>query len=173
MDFRYRRFSPIQAPSEAHFRGCRPFDASQIATAAVEQHRLLVNQQHLKQIWNTAGVVDGKDWMEWLKRLARELMRESPSQALRACCGLAEQHAPFGAELFNVAFVSCWTELYETYQVSSRGGATLSYAHVYTTGGPCCPGIERHTVTHGPGRSSRRPADSCRVYGTRRETSAN
>jgi serine/threonine-protein kinase mTOR len=44
-------------------------------------------------------------------------MKESPSQALRSCVTLAELYPPLGAELFNVAFVSCWTELYEQYQV--------------------------------------------------------
>jgi FKBP12-rapamycin complex-associated protein len=29
---------------------------------------------------------------------------------------LAEVHPPFARELFNVAFVSCWTELFENYQ---------------------------------------------------------
>lgn len=43
-------------------------------------------------------------------------MRESPCQAIRASRSLAEVHQPFAKELFNVAFVSCWTELYESYQ---------------------------------------------------------
>lgn len=43
-------------------------------------------------------------------------MGESPCQAVRASCALAEKHQPFAKELFNVAFVSCWTELYESYQ---------------------------------------------------------
>lgn len=92
-------------------------DASAIATVAPEQHRLMVNQQHLKQVWNTEGVVNPADWRNWLKRLGLEFMRESPSQALRSCAALAEVHVNFGQDLFNVAFVSCWTELYESYQV--------------------------------------------------------
>ncbi|KAJ9098776.1 hypothetical protein QFC19_006252 [Naganishia cerealis] len=91
-------------------------DASAIATVAPEQHRLMVNQQHLKQVWNTDGVVSPADWRNWLKRLGLEFMRESPSQALRSCAALAEVHVNFGQDLFNVAFVSCWTELYESYQ---------------------------------------------------------
>jgi phosphatidylinositol kinase/protein kinase (PI-3 family) len=77
----------------------------------------MVNQQHLKQVWNTDGVVNPADWRNWLKRLGLEFMRESPSQALRSCAALAEVHVNFGQDLFNVAFVSCWTELYESYQV--------------------------------------------------------
>jgi FKBP12-rapamycin complex-associated protein len=92
-------------------------DAGAIATVAPEQHRLMVNQQHLKQVWNTDGVTSPADWRNWLKRLGLEFMRESPSQALRSCAALAEVHVTFGQDLFNVAFVSCWTELYESYQV--------------------------------------------------------
>ncbi|GHJ88255.1 hypothetical protein NliqN6_4657 [Naganishia liquefaciens] len=91
-------------------------DASAIATVAPEQHRLMVNQQHLKQVWNTDGITSPADWRNWLKRLGLEFMRESPSQALRSCAALAEVHVTFGQDLFNVAFVSCWTELYESYQ---------------------------------------------------------
>lgn len=78
----------------------------------------MVNQQHLKQVWNTDGITSPADWRNWLKRLGLEFMRESPSQALRSCAALGEVHVTFGQDLFNVAFVSCWTELYESYQVS-------------------------------------------------------
>ena len=88
---------------------------------APEQHRLMVNQQHLKQVWNTDGITSPADWRNWLKRLGLEFMRESPSQALRSCAALAEVHVTFGQDLFNVAFVSCWTELYESYQVRFIG----------------------------------------------------
>ena len=43
-------------------------------------------------------------------------MRESPSHALRACRALADVYQPLAHELFNAAFVSCWTELYDKYQ---------------------------------------------------------
>lgn len=91
-------------------------EASQIAAAADVQGKLTVNQQHLKQVWNTAAVNSSSEWKTWLKRLGLELIRESPYQAIRACVGLAEVHPPSGQELFNVAFVSCWQELYEQYQ---------------------------------------------------------
>jgi FKBP12-rapamycin complex-associated protein len=86
-------------------------------SVAAEQAKLQVNQQQLKAAWDCSPVTSRAEWMEWIKRLGNELMRESPSQAIRASRNLSEVHAPFGKELFNVAFVSCWTELYESYQV--------------------------------------------------------
>jgi len=43
-------------------------------------------------------------------------MRESPCQAIRASRSLAEVHPPFAREMFNVAFVSCWTDLFGDYK---------------------------------------------------------
>ncbi len=51
-----------------------------------------------------------------MRRLSVELLKESPSHALRACAGLAGVYYPLAANLFNAAFVSCWTELYDQYQ---------------------------------------------------------
>jgi len=49
--------------------------------------------------------------------LSVELLKQSPSHALRACAGLAGAYYPLARDLFNAAFVSCWTELYDQYQV--------------------------------------------------------
>ncbi|KAF8309257.1 phosphatidylinositol 3-kinase [Clavulina sp. PMI_390] len=83
---------------------------------ALEASKMAVNQQHLKQAWDISQVTTKEDWFEWIRRLAIELMKESPSHALRACVTLAEHHPPLARELFNAAFVSCWTELFEQYQ---------------------------------------------------------
>jgi phosphatidylinositol kinase/protein kinase (PI-3 family) len=56
------------------------------------------------------------DWIEWNRRLSVELLRESPSPALRSCSILAQSYYPLARELFNPAFISCWGELYETFQ---------------------------------------------------------
>jgi FKBP12-rapamycin complex-associated protein len=87
-------------------------------SVSAEQAKLPVNQQQLKAAWDCSPVTSKAEWLEWIKRLGNELMRESPSQAVRASRGLAEVYPPFAKELFNVAFVSCWTDLYESYQVS-------------------------------------------------------
>lgn len=93
-------------------------DSSQVAVSG-EQQKLPVNQQQLKVAWDCSNVTSKKEWLEWLKKLGIEFMRESPSQAIRACTQLAQQHDAFWRELFNVAYVSCWTELYESYHVSA------------------------------------------------------
>ncbi|KAI6880592.1 TOR1 phosphatidylinositol 3-kinase, partial [Hortaea werneckii] len=56
------------------------------------------------------------DWIEWMRRFSVELLKESPQQALRACTPLASIYTPLARSLFNSAFVSCWTELYDQYQ---------------------------------------------------------
>ena len=81
-----------------------------------EATKMTVNQQHLKQAWDTSKVSTSEDWREWLRRMAVELMRESPSHALRACRSLADVYQPLAMAMFNTAFISCWTELYEQYQ---------------------------------------------------------
>jgi Phosphatidylinositol kinase and protein kinases of the PI-3 kinase family len=69
-----------------------------------------------------------EDWVEWMHRLGVEFMKESPSHALRACMSLVDIHPPLARELFNAAFLSCWSELYDQYQVCFTL-ATL--AHTY------------------------------------------
>ena len=51
-----------------------------------------------------------------MRRFSVELLKESPSQSLRACATLAGVYQPLAKDLFNSAFVSCWTQLYEQYQ---------------------------------------------------------
>ena len=80
---------------------------------------MTVNQQHLKQAWDVSQIATKEDWVEWMHRLAVEFMRESPSHALRACMSLVEIHPPLAKELFNAAFISCWGDLYDQYQVCS------------------------------------------------------
>lgn len=86
-------------------------------SAPAEAAKLTVNQQHLKQAWDVSPISTRDDWTEWMHRLSVEFMKESPSHALRACMSLVEFHPPLAKELFNAAFISCWTELYDQYQV--------------------------------------------------------
>eukprot|EP00198_Chlamydomonas_reinhardtii_P008241 XP_001697578.1 target of rapamycin, growth-regulatory PI3K-like protein kinase [Chlamydomonas reinhardtii] len=55
--------------------------------------------------------VTKEDWAEWMRNFAVELLKESPSPALRACHGLAQVHPSMARELFAAGFVSCWAEL--------------------------------------------------------------
>jgi FKBP12-rapamycin complex-associated protein len=84
--------------------------------ADVPLKKLAVNQQHLKNAWETSQKSTREDWIEWMRRFSVELLRESPQQALRACTSLASIYNPIARTLFNSAFVSCWTELYDQYQ---------------------------------------------------------
>lgn len=90
-------------------------------SAPAEPAKLTVNQQHLKQAWDVSSVSTRDDWTEWMHRLSVEFMKESPSHALRACMSLVEFHPPLAKELFNAAFISCWSELYDQYQVCALG----------------------------------------------------
>jgi FKBP12-rapamycin complex-associated protein len=78
--------------------------------------KLPVNQQHLKTAWEASQRSTKEDWQEWIRRFSVELLKQSPSHALRACAGLAGAYYPLARDLFNAAFVSCWTELYDQFQ---------------------------------------------------------
>jgi FKBP12-rapamycin complex-associated protein len=78
--------------------------------------KLPVNQQHLKKAWECGQISTKEDWTEWIRRISLELLKESPSPALRATAGLAGVHYPLTRELFNAGFVSCWGELYDQFQ---------------------------------------------------------
>ena len=78
--------------------------------------KLPINQNVLKSTWDCAQQRTREDWQEWIRRLSIQLLKESPSHALRACAGLASVYYPLAKDLFNVAFVSIWTELYTQYQ---------------------------------------------------------
>ena len=82
----------------------------------IGQKKLPVNQQHLKNAWEASQKSTRDDWQEWMRRFSVELLKESPSQALRACAGLAGVYYPLAKDLFNAAFISCYTELYSAYQ---------------------------------------------------------
>jgi FKBP12-rapamycin complex-associated protein len=92
-------------------------EATVAADAGVS--KLPVNQIHLKAAWEPIDRAKPDDWREWLKRLSVQLLKSSPSHTLRACATLAEAYPPLARDLFNAAFVSCWTELYDQYQARS------------------------------------------------------
>ncbi|KAI4644804.1 uncharacterized protein J4E78_009623 [Alternaria triticimaculans] len=91
-------------------------DDEDLNPAEILTKKLAVNQQHLKQAWEASNKTTKEDWIEWMRRFSVELLRESPQQALRACTPLGSVYNPIARTLFNSAFVSCWTELYDQYQ---------------------------------------------------------
>lgn len=78
--------------------------------------KLPVNKTVLKNTWDCSQQRTREDWQEWIRRLSIQLLKESPSHALRACSGLAGIYNPLARDLFNASFASCWTELYAQYQ---------------------------------------------------------
>ncbi|KAF3971928.1 hypothetical protein CMV_004520 [Castanea mollissima] len=57
-----------------------------------------------------------EDWAEWMRHFSIELLKESPSPALRTCARLAQLQPFIGRELFAAGFVSSWAQLNETAQ---------------------------------------------------------
>ncbi|KAK9058046.1 hypothetical protein SSX86_022886 [Deinandra increscens subsp. villosa] len=55
-----------------------------------------------------------EDWAEWMRHFSIELLKESPSPALRTCARLAQLQPFVGRELFAAGFVSCWSQLHES-----------------------------------------------------------
>ena len=79
--------------------------------------KLPVNQASLRKAWDTQPRSTKDDWADWIRRLCLEMLKETPSHALRACADMANSYHPLARELFNAAFVSCWSELLDQYQV--------------------------------------------------------
>lgn len=73
--------------------------------------KLHVSAADLQLAFQAARRVSKDDWLEWLRRLSIGLLKESQSPALRSCRALAQNYPKLLRDLFNAAFVSCWTEL--------------------------------------------------------------
>jgi len=83
---------------------------------ARKEQRLKVNQENLRQAWNAQKRHRREDWHAWIRGFAIELLKESPSPALRACSELARKYRPLARQLFNPAFISCWNDLADQLQ---------------------------------------------------------
>lgn len=77
---------------------------------------LNVSATGLQQAWTPTRRVSKDDWLEWLRGLSIELLKQSPIPALRSCLSLAQTYSQLPKDLFNAAFVSCWTQLKEPLQ---------------------------------------------------------
>ena len=70
-----------------------PVDAADAGVA-----KLPINQSVLKSAWNSSQQRTKEDWQEWSKRLSIQLLKESPSHALRACSNLASMYYPLARD---------------------------------------------------------------------------
>ncbi|KAJ5076740.1 serine/threonine-protein kinase mtor [Anaeramoeba ignava] len=78
---------------------------------ALAFRKIPLNAGNLKHSWQAQNSFTKEDWEEWMRRFSGELVRESPSPAIRSCSDLVQSyHAPARA-LFNAAFLSCWMDL--------------------------------------------------------------
>jgi FKBP12-rapamycin complex-associated protein len=109
------RKEPLSSEFGADGEG-RSETASEDSPMDTTPKKLPVNQQQLKKAWEASQRSTKDDWAEWIRRFSVELLKESPSHALRACASLAAVYYPLAKELFNAAFVSCWSELYDQFQ---------------------------------------------------------
>lgn len=88
--------------------------------------KLNVSTLDLQLAWQASRRVSKDDWLEWLRRLSIGLLKESQSAALRSCRALAQNYPQLLRDLFNAAFVSCWTELND--QMKKELAASLRQA---------------------------------------------
>ncbi|KAL4435039.1 hypothetical protein ABPG77_003864 [Micractinium sp. CCAP 211/92] len=70
----------------------------------------------LRRAWESSQRSTKEDWAEWMRNFSIELLKQSPSRALRACAALAQTNPGMARELFAAGFVSCWSELDEQMQ---------------------------------------------------------
>ncbi|XP_075183475.1 serine/threonine-protein kinase mTOR [Anomaloglossus baeobatrachus] len=77
--------------------------------------KLHVSTTNLQKAWGATRRVSKDDWLEWLRRLGVELLKDSSSPSLRSCWSLAQAYNPL-ARPVNAAFLSCWSELNEDQQ---------------------------------------------------------
>lgn len=78
---------------------------------SVSRIDLKMNEKRLIQAFEASLRSTKEDWNEWIARISEQLLLESPSPALRACSQLHQLYRQLSRELFNAAFVSCWTEM--------------------------------------------------------------
>ncbi|KPI99852.1 Target of rapamycin [Papilio xuthus] len=82
-------------------------------TSETQVQKLTLNVKNLRKCWSTNNLISKDDWLEWLRRLSVGFLTESNSHAIRACSTLSQNYPQLASDLFNAAFMSCWTELAE------------------------------------------------------------
>ncbi|ONK75400.1 uncharacterized protein A4U43_C03F16460 [Asparagus officinalis] len=75
-----------------------------------------VNDVRLRTAGEASQRSTKEDWAEWMRHFSIELLKESPSPALRTCARLAQLQPFVGRELFAAGFASCWAQMNEASQ---------------------------------------------------------
>lgn len=113
---------PAPRPPEANMS--MVFDTQQEDTS---NKKIRVSQSNLQKAWDAQHKATKEDWQEWIRGFSIELLKESTSPALRVCQILAQKYHPLAGELFNAAFVSCWSELHDKVQDDLVRNLRLAY----------------------------------------------
>jgi len=69
------------------------------------------NMRAVAAAFETSGRSVEGDWLEWMRRVSIELLRQSPSPVLFSCSALARIYQPLAMELFNASFICFWEYL--------------------------------------------------------------
>jgi serine/threonine-protein kinase mTOR len=70
-----------------------------------------VDSEKIKQEFDAAQISLKEDWVEWMRKVSVELLKQSPNPILYPCHTLAEVHNYIAHELFNISFATCWAVL--------------------------------------------------------------
>lgn len=66
-------------------------------------------EEALVRKWAVESHFRGNDWVNWITDLCSAMFQHSGCPAFRACVRMSEVHPSFTKNLFNAAFLSCWT----------------------------------------------------------------
>jgi serine/threonine-protein kinase mTOR len=76
-----------------------------------EKMSLEVKKGDLGLAWTLTGRMTASDLSQWMDRLSKELLQQSPSSILRLCSNLAQKSRSLANELFNISFSAIWDHL--------------------------------------------------------------
>ena len=117
-------FSPLQ-PSLSPLDATGPFSFG--------RGTFTVDEFALRRAFDSSSRSTKEDWLEWMRHLSVEMLRQSPSPALRACLELASTRPRTARDLFCASFASCWSGL------SQNGRDALVRALESAFGAPTIP----------------------------------
>ncbi|XP_020699146.1 serine/threonine-protein kinase TOR isoform X1 [Dendrobium catenatum] len=91
-----------------------PYEEGVETNQQLREHQ--VNDVRLRTAGEASQRSTKEDWAEWMRHFSIELLKESPSPALRTCARLAQLQPSVGRELFAAGFASCWVQMNKTSQ---------------------------------------------------------